>query len=389
MGRLPEAISVYQTALQIDPRNEPGQIGLGESYGKVFNYVEARRWMEECARQHPRSVAPLLALADLELELQHHDDAIASLQRALRIEPSNAGARALLAGAYYAKGDLAPALEEAHRAVAAGPRAALSYYLRASIHADRNENELALADARKALKLQPENPRALVLLGKLQVRMGKCSEAAATLEALKTVRGEDTETLFLLARAYQCAGQSELARQTTDRFAELSRQERVSKENKAQAENLFHQANELARKNQLSAALELLRQALEKDPRNANAYAQLAKIYLSQGEIARAREAVGQALEISPNHPEYLYVLGRVLERQGNLQQALQAFEHSVLVNPQESDSYYEMGMTYLRLGDRTRALEALRKAVAIAPEDADYQRALAEASRGAAAPRP
>jgi Flp pilus assembly protein TadD len=236
--------------------------------------------------------------------------------------------------------------------------------------------------------METENWRSRLLLGKLQVRLNQCAKAITTLEILRNARPEDSELFFTLARAYQCAGQSNLAQQATERFAELSRQERSAAENKTQAEHLVQQANEKARQNQFAAALELLQQALEKDPRNSNAYAQLAKIYFSQGDAAHARAAVDQALQIHPNHPEYLYVLGRILEGQGDLRGALAAFERAVLVNPKEADAYYEMGMIYLKLDEGQRAVQSLRKAVAISPEDSDYRRALTEAIR-TSTPRP
>jgi tetratricopeptide (TPR) repeat protein len=382
-----KAIEGYRQVLALALRNEDAELGLADAYRQVFNYAEARRVLEDSRRHHPQSVAPLIAHGELEMELQHYESAIADLARALGIEPSNLKARLDLAAAYRSKGDSTKALFHLDRAIARAPQNALAYYLRASIFDDRNDDTRALPDAEKVFRLQPENIRGRLLLAKILLRKQDCARVVDLLKPLAGAPQEESQTLYLLGRAYQCSGQPDLAQETLARFAQASQQDRLAAENHTQALHLVEQAGELARQNTPDPALDLLEQALAKDPANGGAYTLLAKILYSAGEVGKAHDAIRRALEIRPFHPDSLYVLGRILEKEGKPEEALQAFAQIVAVNPSEADAYYEMGAIYQKQGDRIRALAALKKAVELAPDDPDYKQALAAAASASDSP--
>jgi tetratricopeptide (TPR) repeat protein len=404
-GRYAEAIADYREALRIAPRNLDAEIGLAQAFRAVHNFDAATQSLEQARREHPRSAAPLAILGDLELELQTYDAAIAHLTAALAIEPANLDARNRLAVAYKAKGgaaDMAMALEQIAKVLARDPKNALALYTRAEIYASQNRDGSALPDAEKVVDLQPQNRRGRALLGKILVRApagaaaeeikSRCGRAVLALEPLTGGAGDgaasppaDSETLFLLSRAYRCAGEDEKAAAALQEFEKASQNDRTTKENQIQAKHLVQQADELAIKNDFAGSLAVLQQAAAMDATYPGAYAQLAKLYYSAGEIEKASDAIGQALARAPYHPEYLYVQGKILEKQEKLDDALAAFQQTVLVNPKESDAYFEMGWIYQQRGERVKARAAYAKAVEISPEDPDYKRALAGLSGGAA----
>jgi protein O-GlcNAc transferase len=386
-GRFVEAIGALRDALRISPQDERAELELGDTYRQIYNYDEARRIFETAHREHPRSSAPLVSLGLLGIELQTYDGAIAHLQAALRLAPSDLTARDDLAAAYHAKGDQANALVQLNLIIAKDFRNALAHYLRGSIYADRNENGKALSDTQQVFESQPDNKEGRLLLGKIELRLNQCGDAVEALAPLGNSPNAAQETLYLLERAYDCSGQKDLAQKTLARFEEASKGDRSLKENQTQAEHLVHEANALAMKSQFAPALDLLQQAIEKDPQNGDAYSQLAKIFFSEGEMDKAGDAVDHALAIHPYHPDYLYVKGRVLEREGKRDEALQEFEKTVLINPKESDAYYEMGMLYEKRGDQTSAVAAFTKSVELSPDDPDYRRALTAAEARTTSP--
>jgi tetratricopeptide (TPR) repeat protein len=390
-GRFADAIAKYREALRIAPHNLNAEMGLAQAFRGVHNQDAAKQTLEEAGREHPKSAAPLAALGDLDLELQTYDAAITHLTAALSLEPANLDARNRLAIAYKAKGgaaDLAAALEQLAKILARDPKNALALYTRAQIYADQNRDSLALPDAEKVVELQPENPRGRALLAKILVRAPagatppeikqRCGRAVLALEPLKNGASADSEMLFLLSRAYRCAGQDENAATTLEEFEKSSQTDRTTKENQTQAKHLVQQADELAIKNDFAGSLAVLQQAIAMDASYPGAYAQLAKLYYSAGDIEKASDAITQALARAPYHPEYLYVQGKILEKQGKLDEALAAFQQTVLVNPKESDAYFEMGAIYQQRGERAKARAAYQKAVEISPDDPDYKRALA-----------
>jgi tetratricopeptide (TPR) repeat protein len=388
--KFPDAIASYQEALRLAPHNVKAEIGLAQAYRGAHNFDETKRILEQAHREHPKNAAPLVVFGDLDIELQTYDAAITHLDAALALDPADVDARNRLAVAYKAKGDATNALAQIAKILARDPKNALAHYTRAEIYSDHNQDSLALIDAQKVVELQPENPRGRVLLAKILVRVPaaaagdeakqRCAEAVDALEPLVRPRSQspDSETLFLLSRAYRCAGQDDKAQETLAAFEKSSQNDRSTNENKTQAKHLVQQADELAMKNNFAGSLALLNQAIAMDPTYAATYSQLAKLYYSAGDIEKASDAIAQALAREPYHPEYLYVQGKILEKQSRLDDALAAFQKTTLVNPKESDAYFEMGAIYQRRGDRPNALAAYQKAVELSPDDPDYKRALA-----------
>jgi len=375
----PGAIAAFKDALRLEPHGEASELGLAEVYRLVFNYGEARRTLERAMREHPASAAPPASLGRLEIELQRFDPAIVQLTHALELAPHDIAARTDLAAAYQARGELAKALAELDIVLTHDPANALGRFLRAEIYADGTppDNERALEDAEKVFAAEPDNPRGRMLLGKILLRIPKCDRAVEILQPLGATDPHDSEALFLLSRAYDCAGHAEEAEKARRQFEEVSKADRGSKENTTQAGHMVHDANALAMKNQFPEAMALLNQALEKDPQSSEAYAQLAKIYFSENEVEKADEAVRRALAIRPFNPDYLYVLGKIFERHRKLDDALHACEQVTLVNPRESDAYFEMGAIHRERGERAAAIAAFKKAVALSPDDGDYRKAL------------
>jgi len=393
-ARYVEAIASYGEALRISPGDLRAEVGLAQAYRGVHNYVQAKQILEKSRVEHPHNAKPLAALGDLDIELQTYDSAIAHLRAALASAPSDVESRNRLAVAYQAKGDLDNALAQTAKVLERDPNNALAYYTRAKIYSDRNQDAAALPDAMKVVELQPRNPRGRLLLGEILLRgpqgeasaqtKVRCQRAVATLELL--LDRKDSEALFLLSRAYECAGASEQAKKTLAAFEASSKNDRETKENQTQAKHLVQQANDLALKNDFSGSLDLLQQAIAKDAAYGAAYSQLAKLYYSAGDMEKAGEAISQALELDPYQPDFLYVQGKIFEKRGKLDEALAAFERTTIVNPRESDAFFEMGAIYQQRGDRARALAAYKKAAALSPDDADYQRAVAGLSEREAA---
>ncbi len=380
-GRYPEAIGLYRRALQLDPRTEAAELGLADTYRRVHNYDQARAVLQAARHHHPKSSAILTALGSLEIETESWDASIEALRLGVALSPADTNARNLLGAAYLGKGDKPLALAQFAKILAQEPENQLAHFRRAQIYADSDENEKALADAEKVFAARPDYLAGRTLLAKILLRLKQCERAVEVLWPRENPPQLDTQSLFLLANAYECAGQVDLAKNARDEFATASQNDRRQAENEVQSKHLYEQANELARQNHFSEALDFLGQALDKNPKNAFAYSQQAKIYFSMQRFDQARQAIAQALAVEPYQPDFLYVQGIIEEKEGNPDAALATFERVVQINPQEADAYFEIGQIWMQKQNRARALDAFRKAALLAPDDPDYHRAL-EAAR-------
>jgi tetratricopeptide (TPR) repeat protein len=387
--RYADAIAQFQLVLSRAPHRLDAEVGLATAYRGAHNFDEAKRILLAAHTEHPADARPLTDLGDLEIEAQTYDAAIAHLKSAVAINPGDVGARERLVIAYKAKGDSANALTQASAVIARDPKNAIAYFTRAELYSDQNKNALALKDAERVVELQPRNPRARALLGKILLRtpgeetsdqaLARCKHAVEILEPLgaDAANPPDSDSLFMMARAYQCAGQADKAAETNAAFEKSSKNDRATKENQTQAKHLVEQANGLAQKNDLNGAAEILNQAIELDPAYGLAYSQLAKIYYSEGKLDEASDAIAKALERDANQPDFLYVRGKIYERQNRPDGALADFQRTVAIDPKESDAYFEIGQILQHQGDRTGALKAYEAAARLAPDDPDFKRAL------------
>jgi len=376
-GRYPDAITVYRSVLREHPTNEPAVVGLSSAYRKVFNYDEAERTLQKFVAAQPRSVLARLSLAELHLQLQQFEKASDELKRLLQSQPGNAKAHLDLGIANQSLGKNEAALAEFNTAIKHDPKLISAYYFRGSYRADQNDNAGAAADAQRVLKSEPANRRASVLLAKVDLRVSNCADAVKLLIPVTEAEKDNSEAFFLLARAYDCNHQPDLAKATRMQFDRISHEKEARSSAENDANHLVEQAAHAAREDQLSPAMDLLKQALAKDPENAAAHSLMAKIAFSRGQTDKALEEINISLKSKPFHPDYLYVLGKILEKQGDYQGALAAFQKTTLVNPKEADAYFEMSQIYAQTDKPADATRAIRKAVELAPDDADYKRAL------------
>ena len=88
-----EAAEAYRKALEVNPRLLHACIGLGQAQEKGGRDGEALQTYVMCARTHPESARPHVALAVLHLRNGDDERGIAEFRRALEIEPGNPQAR--------------------------------------------------------------------------------------------------------------------------------------------------------------------------------------------------------------------------------------------------------------------------------------------------------
>jgi tetratricopeptide (TPR) repeat protein len=382
IGRLPEAIEAYREALVLQPTNETIEVALAETYRRVHNDEQARTILSVVRRKHPHSVAVLRALGSLEMDAQAYDSALEVLRTAMKVAPADRDLRSLLATTYLKKGDSASALRELGIVLSRDPNNGMARFLRAGIYADSGENEKAAVDAEKVVTAKPEYLPAKTLYAKVLVRLNDCRKAVETLDPSAQRQTLDSDSLFLLASAYDCDGQKAQAAAVRAEFEAASRAQHEKTENHVQSLHLVEQANALAIQNKLTEAQELLQQALEKNPENAFAYSQQAKICFSLHQRQLAKQLIERALSIQPYQPDFLFVSGVIEASEGNLDLAMTRFHSVTAINPAEADAYYEIGKIWMQKDDRAQASRAFRRASELAPDDSDYRRAVSSASK-------
>ncbi|HKW64462.1 MAG TPA: tetratricopeptide repeat protein [Candidatus Acidoferrum sp.] len=223
-GKVAQAIAEYQNILKYEPRDQVTLMTIGELYirqGETFQAIDyferlaqifvgdgfltkAIAVYKRIAKLAPEEIRPLekladlyvqqgvmsearplfLQLAEIHLKQNRQSEAVGLLKKLLQAEPDNLRIQIRLADLYQAMGQKTEAIE-----------AYVSAAQRALARGDQAESE-KLAD--KALKLEPNNPAALIVRARSYSLQGDTAKAAHLLQQVPNLEkgGEQTELLL-------------------------------------------------------------------------------------------------------------------------------------------------------------------------------------------------
>jgi len=158
------------------------------------------------------------------------------------------------------------------------------------------------------------------------------------------------------------------------------------------SDSLLQKGIHLKNNNQYKDAIEILKQVVKKDNKNADAYYHLGDCHFQLntiGDRLRAENYLSKALKLDTENPLYLVTMGKIKRRQGYHSKARNYFNKAIELDDENFDAYYNLGEMYYQDGlyysdmfSSTRALrefgkkrqigaiECFEKALHIKPED-------------------
>jgi predicted TPR repeat methyltransferase len=119
--------------------------------------------------------------------------------------------------------------------------------------------------------------------------------------------------------------------------------------------------NVLVERERLEEAVEAYRQAIELDPRHANAHSNLGAALKALRRFDEAAAAYQKAIELDPDHADAHNNMGNLLSNQGRTREALAYFCKAVTLSPRHPESNKMLGIAYYTLGQIDKAAEVFR----------------------------
>jgi tetratricopeptide (TPR) repeat protein len=110
--------------------------------------------------------------------------------------------------------------------------------------------------------------------------------------------------------------------------------------------------------------IEVLRAELAKDPGNAKAQIRLGWLLLAAGSDDAAISSFDQALQVNPRSADAKTGKGAALRRKGELATAEAILKDALLHNPNPVRAHYELGLVYDCLGAPDKALAEFKAAI-------------------------
>jgi tetratricopeptide (TPR) repeat protein len=289
--------------------------GRAEAYNQFLLALEregegdvegAERAYEAAAAADPGSGAIWAALAGLYQRQNQPSEAITAAEHALRLDPDNVEANAVLGGVYFARAQ--EPLERGGKIDSADAARAITHL------------EKAVASPSQRYEVGP-----YLMLGRLYVLTGDYDKATAVLSALNERNPGMTEPAWLLAQVYERQGQR-------------------------------------------GQAIATLEQAVAEEPRFYKALLMLADLYEQERRYADAAAAYARAAEQNPRAAELRVREGSALLSADEPQKAREVLEKVVAANPTDASALYLLSDAQRDVKDYDAAAATARRLIALEP---------------------
>ena len=218
----------------------------------------------------------------------------------------------------------------------------------------------AAAAYEQALKLAPNDPDLLLLVGTYKLNAGQKEEAIELLEQCVRILPGDGDAQYYLAQAYHLNGQDELALPA------------IRQSLKAEPDNssVWQKYGELlCIRGECEAGLRWLVKAQRSDAKLPQIDYDIAVTDLKLMDLAGAAQYAARAVESQPNDVPALQLLATADVKVAKWQEAKHAFERILAFKPDDVDSLFGLGQCELELKSYQAAVDKLQLVLRLAPK--------------------
>ncbi|MCX6598349.1 MAG: tetratricopeptide repeat protein [Acidobacteria bacterium] len=280
-------------------------------------------------------------------------------------------------------------------------------YLLARAAAASGDTSRAAAMFEQSLRLRPESIPARLGLGDAELTQGRNPEAARAFQAVLDRDAKQPQALFGLGRAtnqpanyekalaiypaygaaifawaqhLQRSGQPERAQAYMAQYPKLKTSGPPLEDGLMEAvrdlnagpSRLLRQAQSAEAQGQLAAAVQLQLQALQLDPKLAQAHVNLISLYARLNQPKNAEAAYRAAIALAPNSADAYYNYGVLSGMSGQPAEARRAFERSLAIDPGNADAHHNLGALLQESGQLAAAARQFEQAIALNPAAAN-----------------
>jgi tetratricopeptide (TPR) repeat protein len=338
-----EAAACYERARTLDPEEFRWAYLL--AIAREVAGADADELIErfDAAAQLRPDYAPLFLRQAAVISLRGRvDDARASYERAIELDPGSSVAHRSVGEILLGAGDIDHAMNHLEEAIKLAPDDGAGYSALARAYQQTGEEELAARAAKRAATLDPRNAISDPLFEEQVVSRSRSSTRVlaravtairgqnyeVALEALEMVveaRPEDPEVHYWLGVASRETGRPEQALAHLERALELDDSRRDAR---------LGLATVLESAGRPGEAIPHYVRLVELDPEDPEPYLRLGVLMLRTGDLDRALEHLEQAARLRPDDPDVHWMLGRSFQLRGDTASAIQQFERAVEIDP-------------------------------------------------------
>jgi len=399
-GKIDDARRFYQNALKEHPDDSRTSIDLADLEVRAGRPQEAKAVLANAAKAKPDDQAPLIVLARFQLVQGNTQQSLKTAQQALKAFPQDPALLEIVGRAQLLLGHLDDALFAFKSLVNLRPDSSWAHLELAEAYLARrtpgHPQWSAISEADQAVKLDPQNDGAKVVLARAQISHNRFVEAQETVAALKKNRPDDpvvSELVGMIAagqgrHADAAAAFSQaiaLRDSGLDRRRLAEAQQRLGKPDEAAATLTawlqIHPEDTETRKvlavilvnsSKFDAAKVQLVQIVQQDPKDAIMQNNLAWTLSRLGQREEALVHAKQAVALDPHSADSLDTLGTILLENGASQEAIDNLQQAHRMAPGRPEIGLHLSQALIATGNTTGARDVLTKLLATKPSFKD-----------------
>lgn len=329
------AVALLERLLDAEGDTARVHAALGRAYLCKYKLTREASWEERartsCLRAlelDPRSPDVLGTMGHLHMSLGRPAEAVREFQRALKLKRDHPDALLGLSEAYEMAGKLSEAEEACRTAIAQRPNFWGGYNRLGILHFSQGQYERAIEPWKRVVELTPDNVRGWNNLGAAYFQMGRYREALATyhrsLEILPSAAAYSS-----LGTVHFFLGNHNEAAAMFEKGVALRPNDPRMWGNLADAYRWTPGMEDKAAAT-LDRAIEMEREMLRLNPKDAEGWADLAGWLAKRGDAREAAQAVRRALKINPNDVNFMAAAGRVYHLAGARAKALEWLSQAI-----------------------------------------------------------
>jgi tetratricopeptide (TPR) repeat protein len=363
-----DAEKLFQEVKRLGPNR--ADVSFYFIYAKLeqLKFDEARQEANEGAKIFGKDVQWRSGVGRLFLEHNQPREASEHLEAAVHLKPDSTEVRRSLATARLQLGNPSGAL-----AALTTIRTADDHYLRASALYLLHAHSEAAQESREALRLSPDDPRYLLLGGRIAQRAGQHAQALEFLQRAVRQAPKWSEPYYSEGVSYYLLRRYEEARHSLQRAIEID-----PKSSRA----LFVYAATLANEAKIREAEDYFHRALALEPTNARFLYHLGALQLRDNRPQEARKAFERSVQLKTDYPLPHYQLGKIFILSNQPKLAARELERAVFIQPDLAQAYYQLSRAYSLSGERNKAAEAISSFKRLKKEGTDEDREYFEGLR-------
>lgn len=207
---MPKARAAASKALEIDPQLADAHIALGYvDFWYEHNWADAETEFRNALGSSPNNADAHRGLSILLTCLGRHDEAIAEMAQARKLDPLSVITAALEGQTFFYAGRYDQAIDSLNKAFELDPNFWVAHIQMARIHIQQNDFAAAIEEADKARQFSGGNSESISLAGYAAARSGSPQRAVEAIKTLQALAEQRLITNYNTALVYNGLGKAD------------------------------------------------------------------------------------------------------------------------------------------------------------------------------------